>query len=786
MAGIRKTASTKASTLTIHEQLPSALAAAGPPGDFAVGGRRVTPMPTLHVEGVGVVAFPLLPAQAQALIAVAERAPYGRGSETLVDTGVRRSWQLAPAVLAQAPLERQRIWRQTLARIVRRATAGLGVEGTVRAALYKVLVYEPGDFFVPHRDTEKVDGMFATLVVSLPSLHEGGALVVRHQGETRRFDLRVEAPSRVAWTAFYADCVHELEPVTSGYRLALVYNLVWEAPAGGRKQAADAKRPALPPDRSDAVAAVAMLLRAWSAGPAPTRLISVLEHHYTTANLSFTRLKSPDAAAAAVLLAAARHVNCVCHLAMVSIFEAGSADPVEFHSRWSRRSSHYDDASEDYEVVEVDQRTQRIEGLIAAPGEASFGAATAAAFDPHAGMSFELDEVSPPGAIDSEAPDEQHFTEATGNEGGSFERTYRRAAIVIWPRTRELEMLAQADPGVGLPLLRQLIGSGDARATTLALAMIDAWPVAAHGFEWAPMSEKGAADAARWTREMLAALASLGDATLVSKFVATALEATGIRVSDCDSLLAAAEATGWQAASPWLVHLAGQAVAGTGQVAAAAVLLEGLASRLDEGSKVVRAVAEAVGWAACDALTSDESTPKKRPRCMDIQPPTLARLVQAFARISPPLAAQAEGDLVCTMRDGDTLVAIALARGPTTGTSSAMKAAAIKHLEERIERPLAPPSTWARDPATKCKCKHCAAASLFLADPQQQVWRLKAVEQDRRHVESELRRADLDFATVRGSSPLTLVCTKNLASYERRVAQRDGDLRDLARLAADS
>ena len=39
----------------------------------------------------------LLPAQAAQLIAVAERAPYGRGGETLVDTAVRSSWQmLAP------------------------------------------------------------------------------------------------------------------------------------------------------------------------------------------------------------------------------------------------------------------------------------------------------------------------------------------------------------------------------------------------------------------------------------------------------------------------------------------------------------------------------------------------------------------------------------------------------------------------------------------------------------------------------------------------------------------
>jgi hypothetical protein len=29
----------------------------------------------------------------------------------------------------------------------------------------------------------------------------------------------------VRWTAFYSDCLHEVEPVTSGYRVTLTYNL---------------------------------------------------------------------------------------------------------------------------------------------------------------------------------------------------------------------------------------------------------------------------------------------------------------------------------------------------------------------------------------------------------------------------------------------------------------------------------------------------------------------------------------------------------------------------------
>jgi hypothetical protein len=65
------------------------------PGDFYTTGTIDIFTPSLEVTGVGPIALPLLPAQAQQLIAVAAPAPYGRGEATLVDTEVRRTWQPA-------------------------------------------------------------------------------------------------------------------------------------------------------------------------------------------------------------------------------------------------------------------------------------------------------------------------------------------------------------------------------------------------------------------------------------------------------------------------------------------------------------------------------------------------------------------------------------------------------------------------------------------------------------------------------------------------------------------
>ena len=66
---------------------------------------------------------------------------------------------------------------------------------------------------------------------------------------------------------------------------------------------------------------------------------------------------------------------------------------------------------------------------------------------------FDEDELCPPDVFEDLDPDEQHFHEATGNEGASLERSYRRAGFVLWPRARRLAVLNQAGLSTTLPYL---------------------------------------------------------------------------------------------------------------------------------------------------------------------------------------------------------------------------------------------------------------------------------------------------------------------------------------------
>src|SRR4051794_21425799 len=113
---------------SLTSELAAILTTVRRPGDFFASGTVEFLTPQLEVEGVGPIALPLLPAQAQQLIAAAERAPYGRGEQTLVDTAVRRTWQIGPDQIRI----QGRGWARTLGTIVTRVCDGLGVAEPVQ------------------------------------------------------------------------------------------------------------------------------------------------------------------------------------------------------------------------------------------------------------------------------------------------------------------------------------------------------------------------------------------------------------------------------------------------------------------------------------------------------------------------------------------------------------------------------------------------------------------------------------------------------------------------------
>ena len=147
----------------------------------------------------------------KALLKIATPAPFGKGSETVMDTNVRKAYEIpasklpdqfqqpifGPGLIPLCPHDKQWSYK-----------------------LYKMHLYGPGGKFEEHADTVHSSNHVATIVVSLPSEHKGGALVVSHREETARFDFSA-ASDNMQWAAFYTDCIHKVEEVTEGWRVVL-------------------------------------------------------------------------------------------------------------------------------------------------------------------------------------------------------------------------------------------------------------------------------------------------------------------------------------------------------------------------------------------------------------------------------------------------------------------------------------------------------------------------------------------------------------------------------------
>ena len=760
------------------------------PGDFCAHGRLFAPMPRLEVEGAGMLSFPVPEAQVRALIAAAERAPYGKGADTLVDTSVRDCRQIGPERLRLAG----GAWPETFAKILDAAAKGLGCPADrLDAQLYKLLVYERGGFFSAHRDTEKAHGMIATLSVSLPVAGEGGALIVRNGGVEVAVDMHVEEPSELAFAAFYADCTHEIRPVTAGHRLSLVFNLCLRP--------GDKSTPRKAPDHGEQIDLIAKRLVAWRGeDDAAEKLVWLLDHEYSEAGLSFDTLKNADAARAQVLAAAADRADCELHAAIVHIEEHGDAMyRGQYVDSWGWNEGNV----EAMEIGELFDSEHRLDGWVDRDGTR-----------PRLGELKLMDgELLPRGALDHAVPDEQRLHEASGNEGVSLERAYRHAALVLWPKSRTLAILA--GPGIGGAVawlaaeLDRNAGAADTRIRRLASQLVDMWPTGRAGHD------KGS------RARMLALLSGVGDKTCLSRFLDEVMLShyTG---GENEDLPAALKLVGPKAAGRFLLALVDahftqrpketldllrrlrEERSKSAGRAWNDVLRDGVRSALRTvsvapvvGRKKARTVRAPAGkspstasrpaGAAAVPAGADTRRPKQLPdqavrdlfalawhwRLMG-EANAAAGAIAASSRLASPDRAlpAALGELHAEKGLADTTAFATLWRH-SAGS-----------LLERSARPPKEPRHWKIAADIDCKCDLCADLRAFCKDPTAQVARfpLRAALRGHLHRIIEYNKLDIDHETERRGRPYTLVCTKNRASHKRRLAEYSKDVSWMRRL----
>ncbi len=675
-------------------------------------------------------------------------------------------------------------------------------------------MYEDGGFFLPHRDTEKVDGMFGTLVIVLPSAHRGGELLIRHPGREVTLDLSNAEVSELTFAAFYADCEHEVKPVAQGSRVCLTYNLIQRRT--GKKD----KPLTAPLYDSEVEAAAALLERAFGKPGEPSKLVWLLEHQYSPAGLSFSGLKGQDAALAKVLRRAAARAECAMHLGIVHIEESGAAEPYfdEDYGK-GRRSRRYDDmdeeieeedddesASSDFEVIEVVDGSCYVDQWVdTEEREMDFGP-----------LPIEEGEVLPAGALDDEVPDQQRLTEATGNEGASFERSYHRAALVVWPRNRFVEVLLEAGPGAPLAYFGDRVqscrGSSVSSADREAVSLIgrrivevwEAWGDGSHpGRHKEPDRSVMIALAGQLADERSECKpdrAQLsGHVPLLERFVGGVVtrEYDG---TENEALAANAPLLGPQKSGQLFTRLANENMRLF--PGACADLLKRLIGRVPATAEWIAAFRD-IGAAIVEALPKLEH---KRPSYPDanwrraqkmtpVDAGMLADLLDSLAALNSVHLRDAACTAIAAnpaVFKSDTVIVPAIDLLHRRGAEAAIRdrelrrlwCHAAEFLLARSEYPPELPKDWQQSVTISCRCDDCCELQAFARNPDEQTHRFRVRKDRRQHLHQQIEHHNLDIshAAERIGSPQTLVCAKTRRTYERQCRQHEADLAAMSAL----
>ena len=759
---------------------------------FATSGRLPAVLPGLEVDGIGSVGFPLSPADAKRLIKEAQQAPYGRGKETIVDTNVRRVWQIDPIHFALKNSD----WNGQIESIVDLVRRDFGIGQKISADLYKLLIYEKGSFFALHRDTEKNANMFATLVVCLPSPHEGGSLLVHHDGQSETIDLGGKvAEFQTQYAAFYADCQHEVTPVTSGYRICLVYNLSLT----GKRQ------PSAPQNQAAVEKARHEIENLFENSSARMEKIAVpLRHQYTEANIDPRQLKGQDRVRFEVLRRAAELLGYRCYLALLTHWQSGEADydtfyPYPYRGRRSRRREYEEEEGgnrSDVQIGEVYDEELSLEHWLNSDGEKQpfgkihFAEAEVLGFDKRLEWSCR-----------------QEVHEATGNEGVTVERWYHQAAVVIWPPDRFFSILAKEGPTAAVPALEQLM----AATVTLdespflrnfAGQIIDKWQT-----DWRSRYER-----VSLATRMLILLEQISDADLAVRFVRDVLPAN-FNGSEGKSLARLCRRIGWDVLGPHLLDFLirqnrDHHTITLGHIVSVCVPLCCDPPKHSESRRQV-----------CHSLAMELSSVVKRWKQETLvdddeeddddlwieegswNDPSKGQLglVDQMMHIYASVGAVRELDrfldevFIDSRRYNLRRVLIPdlkslqkwLPKVPAVlPAATRLQKHCLDQLRSATFHPVERPKDWAREANLSCDCDDCRELEEFLLNPGQQVGRFPLRKDRRQHLHDQIDRhhCDCTHQTERKGSPQTLVCIKTEESFQRKRRQYESDLKLIAEL----
>ena len=603
--------------------------------------------------------------------------------------------------------------------------------------------------------------MFGTLVIQLPSDYEGGELMVFHQGKETQFKFcGPSASSKFYFGAFYADCQHEVKPVTKGYRLCLIYNLLY---SGGDKCPA-------PADNHTQVSTIVSSMRAWNedieSEDCPKMMTYMLEHQYCPASLSFRLLKNTDRAVADVLIQANTEVD-------FDLFVGN----VELSEQWS--ASHYGRGH--YSTDDLCDEDFTAEHLRAYD-------------DKKISSSISLEKVCvvPEEFFKDVDPYKEDFQEATGNEGATVDKQYHWAALLFWP-------VRKCTTVIGVSNMIELFEQ-DVKRNQKDAGLV---PVAKDIIKELPRSS------VKSSLNFLQTLLLIGKVELIVEcldVIVANMDKYNYYVDDTSfsSVVSAIGCKhGWGILKSPLKATFEKCT--SNKVEKYCEFLLKISSKIsDEGKKDV---CKCLAGVFINYLISEQdATP--------VSPTSHSWSYYRFSSVTRDVNRNKEfvcqlvsiltilgcSDLLVSFVDTarvkpvrypvlETLGPAVLVINKTTeidreGPLNVLLAYCISTLEASANKVLAAPSSLTRPVKFSCMCSDCLELRRFMLHPNEVQYRFKIGKKRRQHLHQQLDStgADATHVTEHFGNPHTLVVTKTQTSYEKNVSTRQKEQTLLAAL----
>lgn len=734
------------------------------------------------IDGLRDLPLSMRPKDVREIIAFADTAPYGKGTKTLIDQSVRNSLEIKASKLTFA-----KPWDAAVQAIVQQAATELGLPADrVQAKPYKLLIYQRGGFFLPHRDSEKRRGMVGSLIVMLPSRFGGGELIVRHDSDTVRCAFeQAAAGERSQYAAFYADCLHEVRNVTRGVRVCLSYNLCLKAT---RRQS----------NQQHPQAALVSAIQNWIQSQPAKPMVFALEHQYTANGLKPSLLKGKDRTAAKQLIAAAKQADCHVHLGQVSRHLLEHADDGSYgrHS-WERWSNV---ELSDLEIGEAYEDEVLVDGWKDADGKRVTMDA----------MNLESSSLISKTPLEEWKPTSFDYEGYTGNAGNTLDRWYHKSAVVIWSQADHYDVLIKMGLRGSINEFMNLCESlldldkdgreqADSNCRSFARAIIKVWPERLYRYH------ESSKEDAPWLADFASAIPTLNDSRITEDFLQrVALRDWQLKLGKV--ILGICKRLGPDEAFPILKKFVATTpqpnqygvTRASGLPLRDAEWLFKVASNRKQGGLLpdqVTQLSQSMLSRLSDEVEKVNQGHGRFTPSGHFAPALKLLMKAAIARcdddaLEACLQLRREASSQFDVRAFDVKACTELVKW--SDKKFAERLPALSHwlketrafLESETRTQPTKPLDFARPDTTSCNCQQCTELKSFLADPESESGEIRARKAQLEHVQQKIRFDELDATTKldRTRRPFALRLTKTLGSHDRSVKRFESDLQLLASL----